>query len=133
MVRVRYAEATGEAEVSGTRAGLLALAGVLRSGSGGLPLAPMTDPAPYDRVLAQLSVRLRETGKVRISADPDDGALVIEGGPDALAVLAGNIEDFATEADSCHHLHVEYFPGHHYLAEGPAPVVVTFSGTPSEP
>lgn len=122
MPRARYAGATGEVEVSGTRAGLLALAGVLRGG-GDLALAPVADPAPYDRAPARLRVRLREAGRVRVSVD--DTILLIEGGPGSIAVLAENVEGFAAEADDPrHHLHIDYFPGHFYLAEGSAPLVV---------
>jgi hypothetical protein len=107
--RARYAAATGELEVSGSRAGLLALAGVLRSG-GDLALAPAADPAPYDRALTRLRVRIREAGKVRVSVD--GGVLLAEGGAESIAVLAENVEGFAAEADDpCHHLHIEHFPG----------------------
>ena len=127
--RARYAETTGEVEVSGTRAGLLALAGVLRSG-GDLALAPVADPAPYDRALVRLGVRLRRAGRVRVSVD--GGVLVVEGGPEAIAVLAENVEGFAAEADDPrHHLHIEYFPGHFYLAEGSAPLVLARDGDTS--
>ncbi|WP_306370985.1 hypothetical protein [Nocardiopsis sp. CC223A] len=112
--------------MSGTREGLLALARVLRGGGEGA-LAPVADPAPYDRAPARVDVRHRASGKVRVSVD--GGTLVIEGAPESLAVLAENVEVFADEAHPRHHLHVDHFPGHYYLAEGSAPVVVAFDGT----
>ncbi|CAL9376364.1 hypothetical protein SUDANB121_00973 [Nocardiopsis dassonvillei] len=96
---------------------------MLRNGGADLALAPVADPAPYDRALAGVRVQRRTSGKARVSVD--GGVLVVEGGPESLAVLAENVEGFAAEeGDPCHHLHIDYLPGHFYLAEGSAPLVV---------
>jgi hypothetical protein len=42
----------------------------------------------------------------------------------ALALLAENVEGFASEADRSEHLHVDYFPGHDYLAQESDSLVV---------
>lgn len=127
-MRALYAETTGESLLSGTPDELLALAGLLREGAGDLALPPVADPAPYDRALVEFRVRHRATGKVRVRVD--GGTLEIGGAPEYLAVLADNIADFAADPDAGprHHLHVEHFPDHFYLAEDSAPLVVGLSG-----
>ncbi|MGW9350502.1 Imm32 family immunity protein [Nocardiopsis flavescens] len=127
-MRALYAETTGESLLSGTPGELLALAGLLREGGGDLALPPVADPAPYDRALAEVRVRHRATGKVRIRVD--GGPLVIGGAPEYLAVLAENVAGFAADPDAGprHHLHVEHFPDHFYMAGDSAPLVVGFSG-----
>jgi hypothetical protein len=52
---------------------------------------------------------------------------MIKGDPESLGILADNIDDFASEADSGTHLHVEYYPGHYYLAEGSESLVISIA------
>jgi hypothetical protein len=52
-------------------------------------------------------------------------ALRIEGGREAMDILALNIEGFAAEGGLDSHLHIEYLPGHDYLARRSKPLVVT--------
>ncbi|MFD4524441.1 hypothetical protein ACFWP7_11095 [Streptomyces sp. NPDC058470] len=59
-----------------------------------------------------------------MSSSGDGEALVVEGGPQSLSLLAENIESFALEADQSDHLHVDYFPQHDYLVEGSSSLVV---------
>jgi hypothetical protein len=60
-----------------------------------------------------------------ISSSGDSESLDVRGGPEALALLADNIEGFASEGDVDDHLHVDHYPDHDYLAEGSGSVVVT--------
>ncbi|WP_425424625.1 Imm32 family immunity protein [Streptomyces phaeochromogenes] len=48
---------------------------------------------------------------------------MISGDSDNRGVLAENLRDLATAEDGGH-LHIDYFPGHFYLAEGSLPLVV---------
>lgn len=59
-----------------------------------------------------------------ISSSGDSASLDVQGGEEAFALLADNIEGFASEADGDDHLHVDYYPDHDCLAEGSGSVVV---------
>ena len=54
---------------------------------------------------------------VLIRLDPERQILVIGGDSGGRAVLADNLLSMASAEDGGH-LHVDYFPGHFYLAEG---------------
>jgi hypothetical protein len=123
MVKVLRGDSTGELELSGTRSELLALGRELRSGQGEISLEKVSDPFPYSRSLSWMGCQLG-SGKILISSSGDGEAVEVRGGPEALALLADNIEGFASEADQDDHLHVDYFPDHDYLAEGSGSVVV---------
>ncbi|WP_330290041.1 Imm32 family immunity protein [Streptomyces sp. NBC_00576] len=129
-VKVLRGDSTGELELSGTRSELLTLGRELRKGHGEIPLEKVSDPFPYNRSLSRMSVR-RASGKVMISSSGDSESLDVRGGPEALALLADNIEGFASEADADDHLHVDHYPDHDYLAEGSGSVVVSIDGDPS--
>lgn len=57
---------------------------------------------------------------------------MISGDPAGRAVLARNLRAMAA-AENGGHLHIDYFPGHFYLAEGSLPLVVNspHGGMPS--
>ncbi|MDX2681594.1 Imm32 family immunity protein [Streptomyces sp. NY05-11A] len=122
-MKVVRGDSTGELELSGTRSELLALGRELRSGQGEISLEKVADPFPYSRSLSSMRFR-RVSGKILISSSADSEALDVRGGPEALALLADNIEGFAAEADEDDHLHVDCYPDHDYLAEGSGSVVV---------
>ncbi|MEW2051769.1 hypothetical protein OHS71_01355 [Streptomyces sp. NBC_00377] len=122
-MKVLRGDSTGELELSGTRSELLALGRELRTGRGEFPLEKVSDPFPYSRSLSRMSVR-RASGKIMISSSGDSESLDVQGGEEAFALLADNIEGFASEADGDDHLHVDYYPDHDYLAEGSGSVVV---------
>ncbi|WUV17759.1 hypothetical protein OG352_24475 [Streptomyces sp. NBC_01485] len=130
MVKVLRGDSTGELELSGTHSELLALGRELRSGQGEISLERVSDPFPYSRSLSWMTFQL-VSGKILISSSGDSESLDIRGGPEALALLADNIEGFASDADGDDHLHVDYFPEHDYLAEGSGSVVVAIDGDPS--
>lgn len=60
---------------------------------------------------------------VLIRRDAERQILVISGDSIGRAVLAENLRAMATAEDGGH-LHIDYFPGHFYLAEGSLPLVV---------
>ncbi|MER5905513.1 hypothetical protein ABT150_36420 [Streptomyces mirabilis] len=60
---------------------------------------------------------------VLIRRDAERQILVISGDSAGRAVLAENLRAMATAEDGGH-LHIDYFPGHFYLAEGSLPLVV---------
>ncbi|MFE9767915.1 hypothetical protein ACFYPC_25910 [Streptomyces sp. NPDC005808] len=123
MMKVLRDDSMGELELSGTRSELLALGRKLRSGEGKTLLAKVSSPFPYSRSLLRIEVR-QASGKVGISSSGGGESLDVEGSLESLSLLAENIERFALEADQGDHLHVDYFPGHDYLAEGSGSLVV---------
>ncbi|MFJ2650016.1 hypothetical protein ACIO1C_25245 [Streptomyces sp. NPDC087420] len=127
MTKVLFDDSTGESELSGTRSELLSLARKLRSGGGDTLLVKVSDPFPYSRSLLRIEVR-QASGKVMISSSGDGESLAVEGGMESLSLLAENIEGFALEADQGGHLHVDYFPGHDYLAGESGSLVVAIDG-----
>ncbi|MDQ0934746.1 Imm32 family immunity protein [Streptomyces turgidiscabies] len=60
---------------------------------------------------------------VLIRRDTEQQILVISGDPASRAVLAEDLQAMATAEDGGH-LHVDYYPGRFYLAEGSVPLVV---------
>ncbi|MGW1759653.1 Imm32 family immunity protein [Streptomyces mirabilis] len=60
---------------------------------------------------------------VLIRRDAERQILVISGDSAGRAVLAEDLRAMATVEDGGH-LHIDYFPGHFYLAEGSLPLVV---------
>ncbi|MFK4598258.1 Imm32 family immunity protein [Streptomyces pristinaespiralis] len=123
MLKVLREDSTRETELSGTRSELLALGQWLRSGQGEMSAATVANPYPYGRSLPRIGLR-RADGKVRIAPSGDGESLEIQGGAQALALLADNVEGFALEADQDDHLHVDYFPDHDYLADGSDSLVI---------
>jgi hypothetical protein len=80
-------------------------------------------PSPDGNTLAGVEVRSTSGPGVLIHRDSERQILVIGGDSESRAVLAENLQAMATAEDGGH-LHVDYFPGHHYLTEGSLPLVV---------
>ncbi|MFE3551905.1 hypothetical protein ACFXN2_24950 [Streptomyces kronopolitis] len=130
-MKVLRDDSTEEFELSGSSSELLALGQKLRSGDGETLLEKVSDPFPYSRSLLRIDVR-QANGKVRISSSGGGESLDVEGKLESLSILAENIEGFALEALQGHHLHVDYFPGHDYVAKGSASLVVAIGSDASQ-
>ncbi|GAA2156454.1 hypothetical protein GCM10009760_57440 [Kitasatospora kazusensis] len=125
MVQVLFCGATRELELSGTRPGLLALGQLLRGQGGGCDLSDNRHPAPYERALSRIA--FRETpGRDTASVVVEGQILSIQGGREALDLLADNIEGFARESDATHHLHVDY-PTYDFITPESDPMVLAFT------
>lgn len=74
--------------------------------------------------LAGVQVKKTSGPGVLIRLDPERQILVISGDSASRAVLADNLLGVASAEDGGH-LHVDYFPGHFYLAEGSVSLVVS--------
>ena len=96
------------------------LAGAVADGEG--LLSSTASPGSND--LAGVEVRKTSGPGVLIHLDPERRILVISGDSAGRAVLADNLLGMAS-AEGGGHLHVDYFPGHFYLAEGSLSLVVT--------
>lgn len=124
-LQVLRADSTAELELSGTRPELRALSRFLRAGRGRCGLHENREPSPYSRSLAELEFQETPDSVIRIWVD--GSSLKIFGGRAVLDLLADNIEDFASNADVPNHLHVEYFPGHPYLASDAESLVIAIA------
>ena len=116
----------GEIEVAGDGAALRSLAERLLVSSGvTVSLDPLAADAmrPYDGALTTVTVR--PEGREAVSVRRRGHRLVIRGGRENLAILAANVRFLADcAATSGGHLHLDYHPGHAYLAKGTQPVVI---------
>ena len=80
--------------------------------------------SPGSNDLAGVEVKKTSGPGVLIRLDPERQILVISGDSAGRAVLADNLLSMASAEDGGH-LHVDYFPGHFYLAEGSLSLVVS--------
>ena len=111
-------------EIAGSRDALKQLASWIAAGGGSLSFdKPETSPAPYERWLDRLAVTASQHSLVTIGIQDDTVRVV--GDQTGLATLAENIRIFAGDAGSPDdHLHIDYYPGHFFLAEESVPLVV---------
>ncbi|MET9899081.1 hypothetical protein [Streptomyces sp. NPDC006446] len=79
--------------------------------------------SPSETDLAGIEVKSTSGPGVLIHRDAERQILVISGDFADRAVLAENLRGLAS-AEEGGHLHIDYFPGHPYLAEGSLPLVV---------
>ncbi|MFE9773584.1 hypothetical protein ACFYOV_18325 [Streptomyces sp. NPDC005931] len=124
MLQVLYSGETGELKLSGTRRGLLALGQLLRGKAGSRDLLENRRPFPYERSLSGIAFR-EDPERDTVSIVTVDRILRIQGGRDALDLLADNVESFASEADTSDHCHVDA-PTYDYIAPESDPLVIAF-------
>ncbi|GAB2478453.1 hypothetical protein GCM10027063_19890 [Promicromonospora xylanilytica] len=125
MIHLRRHAETREMEIRADPEGLATLAAAVANASATIEVEAPERIWPYDEALA--SVRVEPTDAlVLIDHDESAAAMRITGSQASRKVLAENLVDFAREGKPGEHWHVEWFPDHFYLAEGGAPVVVTF-------
>ncbi|MFJ8627473.1 hypothetical protein ACIRD3_32175 [Kitasatospora sp. NPDC093550] len=124
-MQVLYSRETRELELSGTRRELLALGQLLRGKAGSCDLSENRQPIPYERSLSEIAFR-EDPEHDTASIATEDQILRIQGGREALDLLADNIEDFASEADASDHCHVDS-PTYDYIAPESDPLVIAFT------
>jgi hypothetical protein len=95
------------------------LAGAVADGEGALS----STASSGSNDLAGVVVRKTSGPGVLIRLNPERQILVISGDSAGRAVLADNLLGMASAEDGGH-LHVDYFPGHFYLAEGSLSLVI---------
>ena len=118
----------GEVDLSASAEELTRLASAVARGEG---LLGSTSRAETNG-LAGVKVETTPGPGVLIHRDAEQQLLVISGDRAGRAVLAENLRAMATD-ERGGHLHIDYFPGHFYLAEGSVPLVVNspHGGMPS--
>ncbi|MGW3663023.1 Imm32 family immunity protein [Streptomyces sp. NPDC005141] len=118
-MRLIFDPGYGEVDLSASAEELTWLASAVAQGEGLLN----STTSPGGDVLAGVEVKETSGPGVLIGRDAERHILVISGDSDGRAVLAENLRDMAGAEDGGH-LHIDYFPGHDYLAEGSLPLVV---------
>jgi len=90
---------------------------------------PSAPASPYTGYLRSLEIKVGE-GNVHILRDDD--RVHIAGSVEKMGILAKNIASLASQESnhSSEHSHIEYYPGHFYLAEESEPLVLTRAGGP---
>ncbi|MFF2118498.1 hypothetical protein ACFVXH_14385 [Kitasatospora sp. NPDC058184] len=109
----------GEVDLTASAEELNRLADAVAEGKGLLG----STPSPDADALAGIEVKGTAGPGVLVHLDPERQFLVISGDSAGRAVLADNLRGMASAEDGGH-LHIDYFPGHFYLAEGSLPLVV---------
>jgi len=117
-------------DLEGTAASLLELAGRVEGPLGRQTFElkmPSVPASPYSGYLRSMEI---ETGEGNVRIQRDDDRICIAGSKEKMRILAKNIASLASQKSdhSSEHSHIEYFPGHFYLAEGSEPLVVTRAG-----
>jgi hypothetical protein len=108
-----------EVDLKASAAELNRLASAVAEGEGLLS----STPSPGSGALAGILVKRTAGPGVLVHLDSERQLLVISGDTAGRAVLADNLRGMASAEDGGH-LHIDYFPGHFYLAEGSLPLVV---------
>ncbi|MFF4324458.1 hypothetical protein [Streptomyces sp. NPDC001568] len=109
----------GEVDITASAEELSRLAGAVATGEGWLS----STASPGTNALAGAEVKGTSGPGVLIHLDRERQILVISGDSAGRAMLADNLRGMASAEDGGH-LHIDYFPGHFYLAEGSLPLVV---------
>ncbi|MGW2869404.1 MULTISPECIES: Imm32 family immunity protein [unclassified Kitasatospora] len=109
----------GEVDLTASAEELNRLADAVAEGKGLL----ISTPSPATDALAGIEVKGTAGPGVLVHLDSERQFLVISGDSAGRAVLADNLRGMASAEDGGH-LHIDYFPGHFYLAEGSLPLVV---------
>jgi hypothetical protein len=109
----------GEVDLTASAEELSRLAGAVADGEGLLS----STASAGSNALVGVEVRKSSGPGVLIRLDPERRILVISGDFAGRAALADNLRAMAFAEDGGH-LHVDYFPGHFYLAEGSVSLVV---------
>ncbi|MFC4503647.1 MULTISPECIES: Imm32 family immunity protein [Streptomyces] len=109
----------GEVDLSASAEELTCLASAVAQGEGLLSSASSSG----SNTLAGVEVKNTSGPGVLVHRDAERQILVISGDSASRTVLAENLRAMATAEDGGH-LHIDYYPGHFYLAEGSLPLVV---------
>ncbi|MFH8259307.1 Imm32 family immunity protein [Streptomyces roseolus] len=109
----------GEVDLTASAGELSRLADAVAAGEGWFN----STTSPGSNALTGIEVGGTSGPGVLIRLDLERQILVISGDSASRAVLADNLYGMAS-AEEGGHLHVDYFPGHFYLAEGSLPLVV---------
>jgi len=122
-MKILFHPPTAEVELSGDASELRRLAELLVAGAGRCEAEDSGGHILGQVALTAFCVHTRQAGAVSIGVDALKCGLCIAGDLERLNLLAANLSDVADMHDGGH-LHVDYFPGHPYLASDSIALVV---------
>ncbi|MEU1350370.1 hypothetical protein [Streptomyces sp. NPDC005795] len=111
-------------DVSGGTTELVVMARALVAGKGCVETTASAEASFGGTELASVEVVSTNGPGALIRVDMEHRVLFIEGDRLGLTALADEVRSIAEMNDGGHQ-HIEYFPGHYYLAAGSVPMVVT--------
>ncbi|MGW2278479.1 Imm32 family immunity protein [Streptomyces sp. NPDC001770] len=122
-MRVLFCPGDSGVDVSGGASELVRLALALAAGEGCVETSASAEPCFGGTQLASVEVVNAGGPGVCLSVGVEHRGLLIKGDRPGLTALAGDVRSMA-ETDDGGHCHIEYFPGHSYLAAGSLAMVV---------
>lgn len=122
-MRVLFFPSESGVDLSGSASELVGLALTLSTGMGITEASASAEPSFGGTELTSVEVLVRSGTGVRIGVDSEHRALLIEGDRMGLSALADEMRSMAEMNDGGHQ-HIEYYPGHYYLAAGSLAMVV---------
>ena len=116
--------ALNENSLAGTPEDYRALARLIRAGQGTLPLDTDVEAGPDTEVLAQVAVRRTDAETVTMSVDREARTFTFAGPERLLAIVADTLDGASDVHDPKGHVHLDPFPGHYYLDEHSAQLII---------
>jgi hypothetical protein len=121
-VRVTLDPEFAEVDISGTEDDYVRMAALLRQGAGTLDTDTGATGPRRQLVLSAVRVSTVPGSALLVHPDTPEEALLISGDLRFLTILADNVASVGSD-ERGGHLHIEYFEGHAYLADGSAPLI----------
>lgn len=116
---------TGELLIFGTAGEYRRFADVVRAGGGAVDLDTETSRdavAPFDEPLARILIRRTDAATVTFTREERD--LILAGPAEHLHTVAHIFDEAADQEGGGGHVHLDPFPGHFFLDERSAPVIL---------
>ncbi|TDQ04082.1 Imm32 family immunity protein [Labedaea rhizosphaerae] len=118
----------GEMSIFGTAAEYRRFADLVRAGGGAVDLEAEADVDPFDEPLARIVVRRTDATTVTLAREDRD--LVLSGPAEHLHTIAHIFDESADQDGAGGNVHLDPYPGHHYLDERSASVILNDPGAP---
>ena len=116
----------GELSIFGSAGEYRRFADLIRAGGGAVDLDAEADVDPFDEPLARILVRRTDATTVTFAREDRD--LVLSGPAEHLHTIAHIFDESADQDGGGSHVHLDPYPGHFYLDERSASVIVNDPG-----
>ena len=116
----------GELSIFGSAGEYRRFADLIRAGGGAVDLDAEADVDPFDEPLARIVVRRTDATTVTFAREDRD--LVLSGPAEHLHTIAHIFDESADQDGAGSHVHLDPYPGHFYLDERSASVIVNDPG-----
>ena len=118
----------GEMSIFGTPEEYRRVAELIRAGGGSIDLEAEADVDPFDEPLARIVVRRIDATTVTFAREDRD--LILAGPAEHLHTVAHIFDESADQDGAGGSVHLDPYPGHFYLDERSASVIVNDPGAP---